>query len=299
MNAGSPPLRSRTSATPRSSSHLIAIGLAVLLATGPAASQAPDIALRPAPQNLTPEPPRNLGPTPYDPALDWGVGLLEPAPTADYIAHLARGGHQLLVEELGEHIDWIARLDLPLFEAPSGRQWGWLTEGRVVDLDTGGEYAIRADARLRVSYDLDIEALFVLREQRDDGWLQIRWAGSEAPHGGRAWTHPGFHSDPQIDAEFHSWEAAFRSPRSRFAYRDSNAVHLMRAGPSRDDEIVHRIEGRDWDMEILEMQGDWIRVRLSWPSECNGQPPAGEIEGWTVWRSPAQGPWLYSPIGGC
>jgi len=272
------------------------------------AANAPEVELRPAPENLGALPAPNFDLNPYDPNLDWGVGLLEPIASPDYLQRLAVGGHEMLIAEFGEYIDWIARLDLPVFDAPpvdgavsnvtGGRQWGWLTQGRIVNLDNGEEYPIPRTARLRVSYDLETEALFVT-DAREDGWVEFRWGGMNAPHGGTAWTHPGFQNDPEIGVTYHSWEDTFRDTRSRIAYRNSEAAHLMRAAPSREAEIVHRIEGRDWDMEILEIQGDWIRVRVSWPSDCGSAPRDGEAEGWTVWRSETQGPWIYSPIGGC
>ncbi|MEZ5488885.1 MAG: hypothetical protein R3F50_01030 [Gammaproteobacteria bacterium] len=276
---------------------VVALGFALFAVSAAFAADAANLGLRPIPKDLAALPPPDSDSNVYNPNLNWGVGILEPTASPEYYGQLVNGGYEMLREEFGEYLDWIAKLRLPLFDSAQGAQWGWLVEGQVVDLDSGEEFVIPRDARLRVSYDFETEALFVMREE--DGWLQIRWGGAEDSHGGRAWTHPEFQSDPNIGAEYHSWEDSFRDTVSRLSYRNSEAVHLLRSRPSPEAAIVHRIEGRDWDMEILEMQGDWIRVRLSWPSDCSAGPREGEAVGWTVWRSVDQGPWIYSPIGGC
>jgi hypothetical protein len=211
-----------------------------------------------------------------DPALSWGVGVVRPAGA-----------------------DGFARIDLPLFESARGRHWGWLTQGRIYDQRSGRTLSARADASVQVAGG---RALIVL-ERRDDGWMLIRFGAPEDRGQGLAWTHAELARATRAD--FLTWSRALDGAQG-LVYRNAEAAHNLRAGPSTNDAVVERLEGENFDMVALEIRGDWMRVRVSVPPACAGSVAedlllgggeSRETTGWVVWRSNDRGPWVESVAG--
>ncbi len=211
-----------------------------------------------------------------DPALDWGDGMLRLSGPDGY-----------------------ARIDLPLFDEPRGRHWGWLTQGRVYDQIARRTLPDRSDAAVMVS---GARALMVLDEAAG-GWLRIRYGDPGDRGRGLAWTHPDLASGAR--ASFLSWARALDGAQG-LVYRNAAVAHNLRAGPGSDAAIIARLEGENFDMAALEIRGDWMRVRVSAPPACagtvaedlllGGASPRVET-GWIAWRSDDRGPWVASAAG--
>lgn len=79
-------------------------------------------------------------------------------------------------------------------------------------------------------------------------------------------------------------------------------THALRAEPSVDSPLITRI-ALDHKLELLELRGDWMRVRVSQPDwTCAGseQEFRGTVHvGWVKWRDAKTGPWLWYYTRGC
>lgn len=205
--------------------------------------------------------------------------------------------------------------DLPLFDAPGGRHWGWLTQGRGYDVRTGAAAPERAEARPRLS---DGREVYLALDRARGGWIEVRWGLPDDPHRGRGWTRTNLAQNGR--AAFTSWEDALSGARG-LVYRNAGVAHNLRDGPSREAGVVAVMEGDDFDLAALERRGDWMRVRYASPPACAaapgasperradaagllggpasapgsdllGAPEAREHVGWILWRTDERGPWL-------
>lgn len=188
---------------------------------------------------------------------------------------------------------WTESLVLPLFAAPGGEAAGWLAHGwRLAD---GTEPSpLATDCFVETEYET--ASLVVFRQEGD--WLAVDLA---APCDGAdgLWVHRA-HLPPTVAYE--TWSARFGpGGRSPLFFRDAER-HVLRAAPDPGAERLTSIAGDDTDtFEPLEVRGDWMRVRLSQPSDYCREPGAGSgsIEGWLRWRDEQRGPWVWSFARGC
>jgi hypothetical protein len=211
-----------------------------------------------------------------DPSLNWGVGVLRPAGA-----------------------DGFVRIDLPLFEGARGRHWGWLTQGSIYDQGSGRTLPARADAAVEISG----ARAFPVLEHRDDGWMLVRYGGPQDRGQGLAWTHADLAQ--RARASFLPWARALEGAQG-LVFRNADAAHNLRGGPSTDAAVVERLEGLNFDMTALEIRGDWMQVRVSTPPACAGSVAedlllgggaSRETTGWIAWRSNDRGPWVESVAG--
>lgn len=208
-----------------------------------------------------------------DPAADWGTG---------YLSFSGSEGWR--------------RVDLPLFDAPDGRHWGWLTEGRGYDLGSGSAPGARADAFPALPGEG--RAMLVLAET--GGWLEVRWGEPGDRAGGVAWTRADYARGAR--AVYTRWAEAFRGAGG-LVFRNTGVAHNLRSGPGTGAAVVRVLDGDYFDLQVLKMEDDWMRVRWASPPACRGARPAAEdellggarsetAEGWIRWRSNDRGSWL-------
>ena len=80
----------------------------------------------------------------------------------------------------------------------------------------------------------------------------------------------------------------------------SDVPHALRAGP---DEAAERLQwaAGDYHLEPIEFSGDWMKVRVTQPSDyCAGEAiKIRETDGWVRWRSRDKGPWVWYFTRGC
>lgn len=220
--------------------------------------------------------------------VDWGVGALV----------FTRG------------MDGLTRASLPLFDGPGGTHWGWLTQGRAYAIASRSAGPLRPEALARGP---DGSPAMIVLEARRDGWLKLRWGAPEDVAGGEAWTRLDFGSGSR--PEYRSWGQLLGSAFG-LVFRNSEVAHNLRASPSRDGAILAALPGEGYDMTVLLIRGDWMRVRINAPPLCSAAAPdatgllgaAGAAtpprdyappaqEGWIAWRSDARGPWVKRASG--
>ncbi len=219
-----------------------------------------------------------------------------------------------------------ASMDLPLFDAPGGRHWGWLTQGRAVGFADRTAPPARNEARVRPPGEAPS---YIVLDTARGGWMQIRWGGPQDPRGGTGWTR--LRDARGGTARYTSWLDHLRGAGG-LVYRNAASAHNLREGPGTEHAVVRRMEGRDFDLQALEIRGDWMRVRYSSPPACGpdagrrsdasgllggpdggedllgGAPSQGELlggrpgqeaVGWIRWRSSERGPWVRRSRATC
>ncbi|MDX1393308.1 MAG: hypothetical protein R3195_02910 [Gemmatimonadota bacterium] len=219
-----------------------------------------------------------------------GVGVLEPGSRPDG----SPPGY-----------DWLPDVSLPLFARPGDAEpAAWIHRGWwVVAGDRGADRPIGYRGMLETSYE---QAGLVVTRSREDGWLEV-WidigpVGRAATYG-LMWTHSCLLALGETPLVLSLWEDRFvgdGAPPLSFLGEER---HALRAGVGPDADVVVWLVADD-EVELLEIDGDWARVRASRPGRyltgCLGEEWDGEvIEGWVRWRSTGRGSWIWYPTRGC
>lgn len=219
-----------------------------------------------------------------------GVGVLSPVSRAD-------GGPP--------GYDWLPEVSLPLYaragdSAPAAWMhlgW-WIVPGqRTADRELGYR------GMMETGYE---EASIVVTEVRADGWLQV-WAdigpvGRAATHG-LMWTHSCLLDHGPTHLALSVWEEVFVGPGAPPLSFLGEERHALRSGAGSSAPLLAWLDPDD-EVELLEIDGDWARVRATRPgvylTGCLGEEWDGErLEGWVRWRDPGSGTWLWYPTRGC
>jgi hypothetical protein len=185
---------------------------------------------------------------------------------------------------------------VPLYEQPGAEPWGWFADGWLVEAGpTSGEPApIGLEGTVETEYE---DTSFIVLESRDDGWLLLRYGRPAEDRDGTAWVHRCHLARESL--AFEPWQERFLSDEISPLYIRDRTPRPLRAGPADDAEEIARIDG-DYHLEPLELQGDWMRVRLKTPSDYCVEPDAVRTEeGWIRWRSAERGPLVWYYTRGC
>jgi len=241
-----------------------------------------------------PEPPPPRVPT----AMPWD-GLAAPRTAVDW-----QGGYDntpfgvghLLVENADRHFyDWPNALVLPLWSVPDGPFLAWLNGARVHPADGSPSYPLTGAGMVETGYE---HLTFIVSAVRDDGWLQLRLVPGAA---GTAWAHACHLRLGAVELSYQPWEV-FLSGHGDWLHFRARVAHALRAAPDTGSRRLTWI-GLDHELEMLEMRGDWMRIRVRQPAwTCVGsdRPFPGRVdEGWVQWRDALLGPWTWIYSRGC
>ncbi len=195
-------------------------------------------------------------------------------------------------------IHWASALLLPLFAQPGDVPWGWLVNGWLVT-KSPTLHKEPFTTRGMVEVAEGVQA-FVVLEKRDDGWFRLRYAEPDRHGDGTAWSHVGRLEHSPAPVEIELWREHFSGDLpSPLFYRRSDVRHALRRGPSVDTAAAGWI-GASHDIFPLEVQGDWMKIRVTQPSIWCRQGKRGKTaQGWIQWRSADKGPWLWYRPEGC
>lgn len=193
---------------------------------------------------------------------------------------------------------WIDKALIPLFAAPGGKPWGWIAKGWL--LHDEGKRPLGTAGMLETAYETPS---FLVLEENPAGWLRFRFGLPADPGGGTAWLHRCHLANAAYPLRFERWEDRFlKDENVGTLFFRSKVRHSLRSGPGTDHERLAWIEGESYELEPLELQGDWMRVRVSQPAVSCAEPgakPDRVVEGWTKWRSDDQGSWVWYHTRGC
>jgi hypothetical protein len=204
-------------------------------------------------------------------------------------------GHLPLVDAPGvRYHDWPRGLVLPLWTRPDGPFLGWLTGVTLRPADGTPPRPLTGAGMVETGY----EHLTLIVSATAGDWLRVRLApGSE----GLAWAHACHLGHGTTRLRYEPWEAFIVAHGDRLHFR-SRVPHVLRAAPDVAAPRVTRI-GTDHELELLELAGDWMRVRVRQPAwNCVGhdRPFPGRVdEGWVRWRDAVTGPWTWIYSRGC
>lgn len=234
-------------------------------------------------------------PTPRVPNSEGIVGLI-PTPEDDIgIGHLRPKDIAFLEEAnwaenpmLGA--GWLQSAAIPVYIEPNGSHWGWILNGWLVP-NGQPPIALGQDASfsmLQTYFDL---LSFPVKEIREDGWFQFQYTSA-----GSAWAHIDHLNLGRIDLVVESWENRFA--QTSVTFRNHGLSQALYEVPGADTEILELI-GPDSYIEPLAFEGDWMRVRVTEPTDgCTFLPGAVTQEGWMRWRdSNDQSLVWFSPKG--
>lgn len=232
-------------------------------------------------------------------------------------------GIGFLIERMGDHSDasdrewnpgyeWLSRLRLPLYDAPNGKAWGWLACGWLVDLSSPDPQISQLEPTLlQTAYET---YSFVVLKEQPDGWFQLRYGLPTSSHQGVAWAHRSHLNLGGHVLRIQYWKDIFQ-PRDLKQTRNRGWLHFrddapttylrLKSEPAATSKVIFPTDETflqgDYGIEPMEIQGNWMRVRVSLPQDycVRSSQPIEFNEGWIQWWTPKQGTLLYYSARGC
>ncbi len=188
---------------------------------------------------------------------------------------------------------WLQSVALPIYPSPDSDHWGWMINGWLIP--NGAEpLAIGRDAAFSMMLTEPHIYTFPVLEVRPDGWFRFQYTTAA----GDAWAHTSHLGLGAISLTIEPWLAYVRDA-SRVAFRRPGLSQPMRINPSVTAPL-RALVGSNSLIQPLDMEGDWLRVRVIQPVQgCVPLPGASTEEGWVRWRDEASTPLMLVPTGGC
>jgi hypothetical protein len=219
-----------------------------------------------------------LTPAPND---DIGVGHLRPVNllSPDAMDALAGAG-------------WLRDIALPIYPSPDSAPWGWLINGWLVP-NGAAPLAIGRDAAFSMVKTEQQIYTFPVLEMRSDGWFRFQYTPA-----GAAWAHTSHLDLGTLSLTIETWEASLQDA-SRVEFRRPGLAQPMRLAPS-GTAPLQALVGSNSIIQPLNLEGDWLRVRVTQPAQgCNPLPGSSISEGWIRWRSDADIPLIWFSSTDC
>lgn len=187
---------------------------------------------------------------------------------------------------------WLQSVALPIYPSPDSDHWGWMINGWLIP--NGAEpLAIGRDAGFSMMLTERQIYTFPVLEVRPDGWFRFQYTAA-----GDAWAHTSHLSLGAIGLTIEPWSVYVRGA-SRVAFRRPGLSQPIRINPSATAPL-RALVGSNSLIQPLDMEGDWLRVRVTQPVQgCVPLPGASTEEGWVRWRDEARTPLIRVPTGGC
>ncbi|MEM9905234.1 MAG: hypothetical protein AAF921_09460 [Cyanobacteria bacterium P01_D01_bin.44] len=173
---------------------------------------------------------------------------------------------------------WLQTIELPLYITPDGDHWGWLLDGWLIP-NGQSAFAIGRDASFAMVRVQPSLLAFPVLEVRDDGWVRVQYTAT-----GSAWAHTSHLALGDQPLVFEPW-GDWLSSSKQLKFRTEDNAQVLRSQPELSRNVITLVRN-DSLIEPLEVDGDWIRVRVTRPvSGCEPLSGANIEEGWMRWRS--------------
>lgn len=236
-------------------------------------------------------------PEPITPDERGIVGLYPESATNIGIGHLRPKDISFLEKEDWPNsplldANWLAGAAIPIYGSPMGSHWGWIINGWLVP-NNHSPIAIGRDASFLMLHTYYALYSFPVLEIRPDGWFRFQYTPA-----GTAWSHISQLNLGTVELTIESWEDRFLDVGQVY-FRDSGINYALREQPG-SDQAISSLVGRNSFIVPLEFQGDWMRVRVTQPTNaCEFLPGARTAEGWMRWRDPEAGVRIWYAPKGC
>jgi hypothetical protein len=247
-------------------------------------------------QPMVPPLPDNV-PDAVTPELSGIVGLV-PAPEADIgIGHLRPANINSLKTNDWQNsplinAQWLQGIALPIYVGPGGDHWGWLVNGWLIP-NGSTPIAVGRDATFSMVQAYQGLYSFPVVEMRPDGWFRFQYTPA-----GTAWSHVSQLNIGPTELVIETWED-WVSEVPQIEFRKHGVSQPLRSAPNLD-EPLQSLVGPNSLIEPLEVEGDWLRVRVTQPAEgCTALPGSNTEEGWMRWRDSEQSPLVWYPAEEC
>ncbi|MBD2105854.1 hypothetical protein [Leptolyngbya subtilissima] len=233
----------------------------------------------PLPDSIIPDATGIIGLTPAA-NDDIGIGHLRPV-------NLSTGTTEGL-----SGASWLRDVALPIYPSPDSAHWGWLINGWLVP-NGGTPLAIGRDAAFSMVQTEQQIYTFPVLEIRSDGWFRFQYTPA-----GAAWAHISHLELGTLPLTVETWESSMQDA-SRIEFRRPGLAQPMRLAPSGTAPLQALI-GSNSIIQPLDLEGDWLRVRVTQPAQgCTALPGSSISEGWVRWRSDAKIPLVWFSSTDC
>ncbi|WP_155523687.1 hypothetical protein [Nodosilinea nodulosa] len=220
----------------------------------------------------------DLDPAPND---DIGIGQLRPAdPTS------GSGSSSLM------GAGWLRGVALPIYPSPESPPWGWLINGWLVP-NNAPPLAIGRDAAFSMVKTGQQIYTFPVLEVRPDGWFRFQYTPA-----GAAWAHTSQLALGSVPLVIETWDDSMKHA-ARIEFRRPGLSQPMRLAPT-SNAPLQALVGPNSIIQPLDLDGDWLRVRVTQPAQgCTALPGSSTAEGWVRWRSETATPLIWFAPHGC
>ncbi|MBD2234193.1 hypothetical protein H6G07_21700 [Phormidium tenue FACHB-1052] len=187
---------------------------------------------------------------------------------------------------------WLRDVALPIYPSPDSAHWGWLINGWLVPNDAA-PLAIGRDAAFSMVQTEQQIYTFPVLEIRPDGWFRFQYTSA-----GAAWAHTSHLELGTLSLTVETWEASMQDA-SRVEFRRPGLAQPMRLAPN-GTAPLQALVGSNSIIQPLDLEGDWLRVRVTQPAQgCTPLPGSSISEGWVRWRSDADIPLIWFSSTAC
>ncbi|WP_035986230.1 hypothetical protein [Leptolyngbya sp. KIOST-1] len=188
--------------------------------------------------------------------------------------------------------EWLQGIALPIYPTPDSPHWGWLINGWLVP-NEGEPLAIGRDAAFSMVQTEQQVYTFPVLEVRPDGWFQFQYTPA-----GAAWAHTSHLGLGAVSLTVEPWETSMQSA-TRLQFRRPGLSQPMRLAPT-GSAPLQALVGPNSIIQPLDLEGDWLRVRVTQPVQgCTPLPGSSTSEGWVRWRSDADMPLVWFSATDC
>lgn len=206
-----------------------------------------------------------------------GIGQLRPADLAD-------------PGDISMGANWLQGVVLPIYPTPERSHWGWLINGWLVPNDAD-PLAIGRDAAFSMVQTDRQMYTFPVLEIRPDGWFRFQYTPA-----GTAWAHTSHLGLGAVPLMVETWADSIKRA-DRIEFWRPGLSQPMRLAP-RGTAPLQALVGPNSMIQPLDLDGDWLRVRVTQPAQgCTPLPGSSTVEGWVRWRSETDRPlvWFSGP----
>ena len=249
-------------------------------------SQRPEVPLLPddLPDVVDPSPNGIIGLSP-GPDDDIGVGHLRPQNLGSLDTEDWNNSPLL-------NARWLRGVALPIYVGPGSDHWGWLINGWLIP-NGNDPIAVGRDATFTMVQPRQGLYTFPVMELREDGWFRFQYTPA-----GTAWSHVSQLNVGPNEMVVETW-SDWMTQAGRVNFRKHGASQPLRPEPTTSASLQSLV-GPNSLIETLEIQDDWMRVRVTQPANgCQALPGASTEEGWMRWQDEDGMSLIWFPADGC